>query len=85
MKGFNFVKVKAKREQIVPTNASRVPKKESNPGKGSAESDIYEEDGPLPTMEEINAELTSLKYDDPYLDMKLKKIQALKIKLQMCN
>ena len=51
---------------------------ERSQGKGN----IYTEDRPLPTMEELNAELTSLKYDDPDLKMKIKKIRSLKIKLQ---
>ena len=72
----------AKREETVPTKTPSVSKKENSQGKAWVESDIYKEGRPLPTMEQVNAELTSLKYDDPHLDMKLKKIQALKIKLQ---
>ena len=86
VKGYNFVKIKAKREKIVATKASGVPKKGGNEGKERAGSDIYKEGRSLPTMEEVNAELISLKYDDPELDKKLMKIQELKIKLQaMCK
>ena len=52
------------------------------PERSQGKGNIYTEDRPLPTMEELNAELTSLKYDDPDLKMKIKKIRLLKMKLQ---
>ena len=55
---------------------------ERSHGVAGVKSSIYTEDRPLPTMEEVNAELISLKYDDPDLKMKIKKIRALKIKLE---
>ena len=87
VRGFNFIKVKAKREENAmtqpPMTGCKVKKSQAK--KARLEPNIYDEDRPLPTMEEVNAELINLKYDDPDLDVKLKKIQALKIKLQACG